>query len=93
MHEWALAEAVVLAAANVAREHGMAAVEEVVVKLGELQDVDRDAFAFGLSAIQAQESGMESTVFTFATDPAELEVPPLRAGMAPLGVAGGDDGR
>ena len=44
MHEWALAEAVVAKTVEVARERGLAAVREVVVGLGELQDVDRSAF-------------------------------------------------
>lgn len=76
MHEWALAEAVVVKAAEVGREHGMAAVGEVVVRLGELQDVDRDAFAFGLSAIQAQTPLMAGTVFRFETEAAELHCRP-----------------
>ena len=68
MHEWALAEAVVAKAAEVARERGLATVREVVIALGELQSVDRSAFEFGLSAVQQEAPGMAETVFTFETD-------------------------
>ncbi len=76
MHEWALAEAVIARTVEVAEAHGMAAVEEVVIRLGELQDVDRDAFEFSLGVLQAQTPRMGGTVFTFETEPAELECRP-----------------
>jgi hydrogenase nickel incorporation protein HypA/HybF len=68
MHEWALAEAVVVKAAEVARERGLVAVSEVVIALGELQAVDRSALEFGLSAAQREAPELANARFTFETD-------------------------
>jgi hydrogenase nickel incorporation protein HypA/HybF len=68
MHEWALAEAVVAKAAEVARERGLTAVSEVVIALGELQAVDRSALEFGLSAAQREAPELVDARFTFETD-------------------------
>jgi hydrogenase nickel incorporation protein HypA/HybF len=76
MHEWALAEAVVARATELARENGMATIDEVVVRLGELQNVSREALEFGLSVAQTQEPLMEGTVFRFEIEPAELACRP-----------------
>lgn len=73
MHEWALAEAVVAKTAEVARERGIAAVREVVVALGELQDVDRDAFEFGLTTSRAGVPELVDARFVFEVDPARCE--------------------
>jgi len=68
MHEWALAEAVVGKAAEVARERGIATVSEVVIALGELQDVDRLAFEQGLSIVQRDAPELANARFAFETD-------------------------
>lgn len=73
MHEWALAEAVVAKAVEVARERGIATIGEIVIGLGELQSVDQGAFEFGLSAAQAQAPELAGTRFTFETDLARCE--------------------
>jgi hydrogenase nickel incorporation protein HypA/HybF len=76
MHEWALAEAVVAKAAEVARERGIAAVHEVVVGLGELQAVDRSAFELGLSIAQRDAPELVETSFVFQVDPARCACRP-----------------
>ena len=43
MHEWALVESVVKAAASVADSERLKSVDEIVVVLGELQSIDRQA--------------------------------------------------
>lgn len=45
MHEWALAEAVVISATETARQQKLAAVEVIVLNIGELQSIDREMFA------------------------------------------------
>jgi hydrogenase nickel incorporation protein HypA/HybF len=90
MHEWALAEAAVAKAADVARERGIAAVSRVVIALGELQEVDRDAFAFGLSVARRTEPALESAEFVFQPDLARCSCRPcghewgLRESLAAL---------
>jgi len=51
LHEWALAEAVVLSLSQYLREVGWGRVSRVVVSLGELQAVDREVFEFALKEL------------------------------------------
>ena len=51
MHEWALAEAVLDAAEKAAEDGGLKSVAEIVVRVGELQRMDLDAFRFSLDEI------------------------------------------
>ena len=76
MHEWALAEAVVAKASEVARERGLVAVREVVVGLGELQAVDPDGFAFGLGIVRADAPILANARFTFEVEPARCACRP-----------------
>lgn len=52
MHEWALAEAVVMSVVEFAKSKGASRVERVVVSLGELQAVDREIFGFALEELR-----------------------------------------
>lgn len=55
MHEWALAEAVVATAKKAAHEQKLRRVTEITVKLGELQQIEREIFEFALEQILSQE--------------------------------------
>ncbi len=55
MHEWALAEAVVATAKKAAHEKKLHRVTEITVKLGELQQIEREIFAFALEQILSHE--------------------------------------
>jgi len=52
MHEWALAEAVIAAASNVAEKEHLKQVTEVTVKIGQLQQVERSIFRFALTQLR-----------------------------------------
>jgi hydrogenase nickel incorporation protein HypA/HybF len=52
MHEWALAEAVIKAATEIAQKEGLKQVTEVSVKIGELQQVERPIFRFALAQLK-----------------------------------------
>jgi hydrogenase nickel incorporation protein HypA/HybF len=52
MHEWALAEAVIATAQQIAEKEGLKQVTEVHIKVGELQGVEKDIFRFALSQIK-----------------------------------------
>jgi len=59
MHEWALAEAVLLAARDAALKLGKAVIKRLTLTVGELQGVDIEAFSFSLiemSDLLARES-------------------------------------
>ena len=54
MHEWALAEAVMKAAQEIADKEGLKKVTEIHIKIGELQDVERQIFRFALSQLKPE---------------------------------------
>ena len=52
MHEWALAEAVVMSVVEFARSRGASRVKRVVVSLGELQAIDKEILRFALGELK-----------------------------------------
>lgn len=71
MHEWALAEAVIFAASEMADKEGLKRVIEVKVKVGELQGVELDIFEFALSQLKANK--LKNAKFKIITAKAELK--------------------
>lgn len=55
MHEWALAEAVVATAKKAAHERQLRRITEITVRLGELQQIEREIFEFALEQILSRE--------------------------------------
>ena len=51
MHEWALAESIVLGVAEYVKGVGGSAARRVVVSLGELQAIDKEVFEFALKEL------------------------------------------
>jgi hydrogenase nickel incorporation protein HypA/HybF len=54
MHEWALAESVLKAAGEIAEKEHLVEVTEVNIKIGELQDVEREIFLFALQQLKPE---------------------------------------
>ena len=52
MHEWALAEAVIATASQIAEKEGLKEVTEVTIKVGELQQVELTVLQFALSQLK-----------------------------------------
>jgi hydrogenase nickel incorporation protein HypA/HybF len=48
MHEWALAEAIITAAQQIAEKEKLREIREVTIKVGELQQVEQDILRFAL---------------------------------------------
>ncbi|MCC6047077.1 MAG: hydrogenase nickel incorporation protein HypA [Desulfurococcaceae archaeon] len=72
VHEWALAEAVVLTLSQYLREVGWSRVSRVVVSLGELQAVDREVFEFALKELTSL-YGVEVGRFEVVDEEASFE--------------------
>ena len=51
MHEWALAESILMATIEAAEKDDIKKITEIQVSLGELQQIDRDNFTFALNEI------------------------------------------
>ena len=66
MHEWALAEAVISTASKIAEEEGLKEVTEVIIKIGELQQIEGEILEFALSQLKST-SNLENTDFIIET--------------------------
>jgi len=53
LHEWALVEAVISAASEVAEKEGLKQVSEVIIKVGELQGIELDILDFAFSQLKS----------------------------------------
>ena len=71
MHEWALAEAVFSAVLKIAKEKKLEKVTEINIKIGELQQIDRQIFDFALD--QHRSSAFRDTRLRIETEKAELK--------------------
>jgi hydrogenase nickel incorporation protein HypA/HybF len=54
MHEWALAEAILTSAKEIAEKEKLKEVTEVTIKVGELQQVESDILRFALSQMKPE---------------------------------------
>jgi len=54
MHEWALAEAVIKAASEIADKEKLVEISEVNVRIGELQQVERNILRFALNQLKTE---------------------------------------
>jgi hydrogenase nickel incorporation protein HypA/HybF len=53
MHEWALAEAILTTATQIAQKEGLKEVTELTIRIGELQDVEKTILKFALEQIKS----------------------------------------
>jgi len=51
MHEWALAESVIVAAIEVSKKEKLKKITEIKIAIGELQQIEKDIFKFALNQI------------------------------------------
>jgi len=65
MHEWALAEAIISTVSQIAEKEGLKEVKNVQLRLGELQQVDKEILKFALS--QMRSGKLSNTKFTIRT--------------------------
>jgi len=71
MHEWALAEAVISTVSQIAEKEGLKEVAEVEIKVGELQQIERDILEFALSQLKTLK--LKNAKFRIKTLKAELK--------------------
>lgn len=57
MHEWALAESILTTAVDAAEKEKLKKIKEIVVGLGELQQVEQDIFEFALGELIKEQGG------------------------------------
>jgi hydrogenase nickel incorporation protein HypA/HybF len=71
MHEWALAEAVIKAASEIAEKEKLVEVTEVNVKIGELQQVEQKILQFALQ--QLKPANFKNTEFKITKAKTQLK--------------------
>ena len=71
MHEWALAEAVISTASQLAEKEGISEITEVKIKVGELQQIELDIFEYALSQLKTEK--FKNAKFIIETVQAELK--------------------
>ena len=54
MHEWALAEAIITTASEIAEKEKLKQVTEVTIRVGELQQVEREILRFALTELKPE---------------------------------------
>jgi len=93
MHELALADAVVKAALRAADDAGMDRIGRVIVKVGELQQIEKDLFEFSLTnVLPAGEPRLQDVVFDVAEEAVRFECKACGHGYGRADVdLGGDD--
>lgn len=72
MHEWALAEGVILTALRVAQERKATRILRVRIKLGELQQVEEEIFSTALVEL-SKNTPAEGAEFLLTREPATLK--------------------
>jgi hydrogenase nickel incorporation protein HypA/HybF len=65
MHEWALAEAIIKTAVEIAEKEKLQTINEINVKVGELQQVERPILRFALS--QLKPASLQNAKFHITT--------------------------
>lgn len=71
MHEWALAEGVVSTVTRIAEEEGLEEVTEVIIKIGELQQIEHDIIKFAID--QMRPDIIRDAKFIFESVPGKLK--------------------
>ena len=72
MHEWALAEGVISTALEVAKDNNAKNIVNIKMKIGSLQQIDKEVFKLALNEI-AKETMAEDSEITVETEEALLE--------------------
>lgn len=73
MHEWALAESIIVTARNTAEKENFAQIQEIIIQLGELQQIEQDIFSYALNEImKAEEKLFDNTDITIEIEKSSL---------------------
>ena len=73
MHEWALAESIVMATVEEARKEKLKTITQVTVYIGELQQIEKEIFLFALNELsKSQKPPIKKDAFVLKTDKSTL---------------------
>jgi len=73
MHEWALAESIVMAAVEEAQKEKLKTITQVIVYIGELQQIEKEIFLFALNELgKSQKPSIRKDAFLLKTEKSTL---------------------
>ncbi|MFA5101839.1 MAG: hydrogenase nickel incorporation protein HypA [Candidatus Thermoplasmatota archaeon] len=73
MHEWALAESIVMATLEEARKEQLKTITQVTVYIGELQQIEKEIFLFALNELaKSQKPPIKTDAFVLKTEKSTL---------------------
>jgi len=73
MHEWALAESIVMATLEEARKEKLKTITQVTVYIGELQQIEKEIFLFALNELaKSQNPQIKTDAFVLKTEKSTL---------------------
>jgi hydrogenase nickel incorporation protein HypA/HybF len=73
MHEWALAESIVMAAVEAAKSERLKGITEITVRIGELQQIEKEIFLFALTELaKDQKPAIKNNAFHLKTEKSTL---------------------
>jgi len=79
VHEWALAEGVITTAIEATEKAGLTAIKKIVVRIGELQQIEREVFREALSSVMPPgDSRLAATTIDLEIEPVRFECRPCR---------------
>lgn len=74
MHEWALAESIIITAIETAEKEKLKTILEIKISIGELQQIEQDIFEFALhEIIKSQEDKLKNVKTVIETEKANLK--------------------
>ena len=74
MHEWALAESIVLTALDAAKKEKLKKITEIDIQIGELQQIEQDIFEFAIEEIiKTHEDMLKNVKIKIDTDKSKLK--------------------
>jgi len=74
MHEWALAESIVAATLQTAEKEKLKKIREIIVQIGELQQIEQDIFEFALKEIsKSQDDKLKNVKIRIETEESSLK--------------------
>jgi hydrogenase nickel incorporation protein HypA/HybF len=73
MHEWALAESIIMAAVEEAQKEKLKTITQVTVYIGELQQIEKEIFLFALNELgKSQKPTIKKDAFLLKTEKSML---------------------
>lgn len=74
MHEWALAESIITTALEAAEKEKLKTITEIIIQIGELQQIEHDIFKFALNEIiKSQNKKLKNAKFRIQTEKSTLK--------------------